>query len=645
LACGAIVLDTPAIVPASIAFEADGTPRCEAFGDVYHARAGALQQARHVFLGGNRLPERWADTEHFVVLETGFGLGHNFLATWQSWRDDPQRPKRLVYAAVELHPPTAEDLARVHAGSSLPALGKALLDSWPPLTPGLHVLDFEGGAVRLLLSLGDAAQQLRRLVLSADAIYLDGFKPSNNARMWSAPVFAALGRLAAPHATAATWSVARLVQDGLRSAGFVVERRPGLGARAEMTCARFEPVFVPKRPSSRVVAHRWPQERKALIVGAGLAGAWAAHVLTRLGWACTVLDRHATVAAEASGNPGGLFHGTVHGQDGPHTRLNRACALFAAPRLRELITHGHIPGQQAGHLHVRGTEGVWGLDPRYAQAWSREAARARSGLPLPTGGWFYPGGGWASPAALCAHLLGQQGIDLRLGSPVARLARDRDTWCALDDRGQMLTRATVAIVATGAAGIPLVDPTLAAPLPAPRRVRGQISWCATDPRTAPLPMALSGYGYALTLDDGRCLFGATSQPDDEDATTREADHRHNVARLAHLTGQAPPAGQPLEGRTAWRAMSVDRLPMVGAWPAPLDAAEATARRDQARLVPRTPGLFMFGALGSRGMTWAPLAAEVLAAWIDGLPMPIESDLLDAIDPARFMARAHRKASS
>ena len=84
--------------PAHIVFPADGgPPEAPDFGDIYHPRVGALAQARHVFLGGNGLPARWAGRQDFTVLETGFGLGHNLLALWDAWRNDPRRPARLQW--------------------------------------------------------------------------------------------------------------------------------------------------------------------------------------------------------------------------------------------------------------------------------------------------------------------------------------------------------------------------------------------------------------------------------------------------------------------------------------------------------------------------------------------------------------------
>ena len=109
------------LVPASLAFREE-VPYSAIFDDVYHSADGGLAQARHVFLGGNALPARWAGRERFVVFETGFGLGLNFLGTWRAWRDDPARCAKLHYVAVEKHPFRTEDLRTLHA--RWPELGK-----------------------------------------------------------------------------------------------------------------------------------------------------------------------------------------------------------------------------------------------------------------------------------------------------------------------------------------------------------------------------------------------------------------------------------------------------------------------------------------------------------------------------------------
>lgn len=227
------------LVPARLAFAADGTPYSDTFDDVYHSADGGLGQARHVFLAGNDLPRRWQGRERFVILETGFGLGLNFLATWAAWRADPQRCARLHFVSCELHPFSREDLATLHARwPELAPLAAELQARWPVLTPGLHRLHLDSGRVTLTLYLGDARDGLDRLTLRADAFYLDGFSPARNPELWSERIFHLLASLAAADATLATWSVAGHVREGLRRAGFELKKSPGFGGKRQMLRGR-----------------------------------------------------------------------------------------------------------------------------------------------------------------------------------------------------------------------------------------------------------------------------------------------------------------------------------------------------------------------------------------------------------------------
>src|SRR5512132_4298211 len=92
------------VEPAVLSFDAHGAPMNERYGDVYASRDGALGQSRHVFLGGTETLGRWRGRSQFVILENGFGLGVNFFAAWQAWRDDPSRPRRLHFVSIERHP-------------------------------------------------------------------------------------------------------------------------------------------------------------------------------------------------------------------------------------------------------------------------------------------------------------------------------------------------------------------------------------------------------------------------------------------------------------------------------------------------------------------------------------------------------------
>ena len=633
--------------PAQIAFgdTPDSPPRATAYGDIYHPRIGALAQARHVFLQGNALPARWAGRRHFTVLETGFGLGNNFLATWQAWRSDPQRCQHLHFVAVELHPPCLADLARAQAQSSSQAadLAAQLLQAWPVLTTGLHALDFEEGRVQLLLAFGDANELLPRLRLHADAVFLDGFAPAHNPDMWQPRLLKAVGRLAAPGATLATWSVATDMRAGLATAGFDTCLAPGTGGKREITLARFAPRFAPRPLPTAAV----PDATHAVVVGAGLAGAAAARALARLGLQVTVLEQHGAPAQQASGNPGGLFHGTLNPDDGVYARLFRAAALQAQREFGPVIAAGKVPGQAAGLLRLetaladaaamQTVLGRLGLPADYVGVLSRQEASNRTGVPLPGPAWFYPGGGWVCPALWVRHALATPGVQLHCGAAAHTLLRLGSAWCVQDAAGQTLGHAPIVVLANAEGAAPLLAPLGHGAWPL-MRTRGQVThWSQAGAPALALPVA--GDGYALPLPGG-LLCGATRQDGDEDPTVRDADHRINLARLQRLTGLSAPAESALwQGRVGWRLQADDRLPIAGAMP--LAQMPAGQRLDQVRLLPREQGLFVLTALGARGLTLAPLLARLVAAQATGTPWPVEQALADAVDPARWRVRMAR----
>jgi tRNA 5-methylaminomethyl-2-thiouridine biosynthesis bifunctional protein len=611
----------------------------------------ALARSQQVFLRGSGLPDRWRGRERFTVLDLGFGGGHNALATWAAWRDDPRRPRRLHVVAPTPRPPTGEALARCHAGSPLAALAARCQADWPPAVHGLHRLRLEDGAVDLQLAFGETEAWLRQLVLMADAVFLDGGSPAHGT---PAPRhrLQALARLSAVDATLVADDDAPALRDGLAAAGFVVTSMSGVGGRGA-TAARHAPVFRAAPPPGRPPA---ALGREAVVVGAGLAGASVASALAGQGWHCRVLDRHPQPAAETSGNAGGLFHPVVHADDGPHARLHRAGALWMRQALRSAQAAG-LPddaGAADGLLRLdarrrpddlQALADRLGLPPDLARVLTRQQASDLAGVPLPGDAWWFGPAGWVDPAAWVRHRLASPGVLFRGGQAVQALQRRGADggWRLLDADGRELDRAPVVVLAC-AAGLPRLLPPLA---PLLRAVRGQIS---ALPATARLPrpsLPLAGAGYVLPLPDGRLLCGATTQPGDEDSALREADHHHNLAQLRRLTGWdgALPDPATLDGRVGWRQVAPDRLPLAGpvplAWSATAELPEG--RFDPPRLVPRQPGLWLLGGLASRGLTTAALLGEALSAALSGAPVPLPADLLDAVDPARFIARDTRRA--
>ena len=345
--------DSASLRPAVLAFDESGTPISPEYGDVYHSAASGPGQAVHVFLRGNELPARWANANIFSIVETGFGLGLNFLATWQAWREDPQRCDRLHFVSIERHPFSAEHLAVLHGRlAEYATLSTSLRVAWPALVPGMHRLHFDDGRVSLTLAFADIAVALRQLCVNADAFFLDGFSPERNPDMWSAPNMKALARMAKHGATLATWSVARPVRDALVAAGFAVDKRPGFDGKRDMLIGH----FAPRWPThSQRVAPPNPSDKRAIVVGAGLAGAAVTSRLATRGWSIDLVERAPVFAlgAAASGLRAGVFQPHVSRDDCLLSRLTRAGFLYAQAQWpRSFDPVAAAPWQRCGVLQL-----------------------------------------------------------------------------------------------------------------------------------------------------------------------------------------------------------------------------------------------------------------------------------------------------
>jgi len=577
--------------PARLAFH-EGVPFSEAFGDVYHAVDGGPAQARHVFLAGNGLPQRWAGQERFVILETGFGLGLNFLATLQAWRRNPG--KKLHYVAIEKHPFSLQDLRTLHERyADLQDEAAHLHSVWPMLVPGGHRAELEPGVV-LTLFFADI-KVARDLRLSADALYLDGFSPAKNPDMWTPQVLRSLSRLAAPGATAATWSVAGPVRAALEETGFAVEKRAGFGAKREMLIASYKGI------SKRALL---PSERRATVVGAGIAGASACERLCARGWEVTLVERHATPAQEASGNLAGAFHPVVTPDDSLVARLTRAGFLAAWRRYSSL---GKLRWDPCGVLQLARDEreaasqgasvDALGLPPEYAQLVDAREASRHAGVPVSGGGLWFPRGGWLQPASL---------VDALLNACGTRLHR------AFGKELHEMPEGTVVLATAG-------DELAKIPHARLRRVRGQLTYLPQDALEPPHVVVLRG-GMILPPVQGICVAGASFDIDDADPEPRASSQEGNLERLARILPLQRIEMRSVEGRVGFRAVARDRLPLAG-------------RIDEHR--------YALLALGSRGLVWAPLAAELIASQLEGEPLPVEGKLADALDPLRFTRRARR----
>ena len=204
-------------------------PASRRYGDPYYSLENGLAEAQHVFLAGNRLPDRLRPG--FVIAELGFGTGLNLLAALQAARTLDALP--LTYVGFEAHPMPAADMRKALA--AFPGVEDELgwfTDAWAT-GPRIRT-----DALDATIIIGDARETLPEWDGKADAWFLDGFAPARNPELWEPSLMEAVARHTAPGGTAATYSAAGHVRWALTDAGFTVERCPGYGRKRHMTVAR-----------------------------------------------------------------------------------------------------------------------------------------------------------------------------------------------------------------------------------------------------------------------------------------------------------------------------------------------------------------------------------------------------------------------
>lgn len=640
----------------------DGTPLSRRFGDVYYSRDNGLEESAHVFLRGNKLPERWHGRgDSFHIVEAGFGTGLNVLLTWHRWRSFEGDRPRLHIVSIEKYPPRREDLVQaLTAWPELAPVSEQLLAAWPGLLPGQHRLVFEGGAVVLDLWWEDIATALSDLAVRGpvvDAWYLDGFAPARNADMWTREIFSAMTAASRPGATFATFTAAGAVRRGLCAAGFQVEKVPGFGRKRESLrgtwragSVSFESPDTPwEQPEAGSAA-----PRHALVLGAGLAGCATARALAERGVPVTLLEAD-TMAGGASGNAQGILYTRLSRRHSTLTDFALQSFDFAARYYAVMFAQGALSegddGALCGSFHQCSDEAEMAVLserlvnlPGLAEVLSAAAARERLGIQPVLGGYWFPRSGWLNPPAVCRAVAAHPGITLRERCGPVTLRSTAGGWAATS-AGKTVATGDVAIICIGAdagsvAGLDWL------PLQA---IRGQTSHIPATATTAALRAAFCHEGYIAPAQDARHCIGATFNLHDDGTELRADDHRHNLDALAaalpdwaHWLGGLDTAG--LDGRVGHRCASPDYLPLAGPVPdrdAFLQTFGALRQNARRRIGSRgnyMPGLYLNTAHGSRGLTSTPLVAQLLASMICAEPLPVSRALQRALAPSRFLVR-------
>ncbi|WP_422474522.1 bifunctional tRNA (5-methylaminomethyl-2-thiouridine)(34)-methyltransferase MnmD/FAD-dependent 5-carboxymethylaminomethyl-2-thiouridine(34) oxidoreductase MnmC [Endozoicomonas sp. ALB032] len=657
-----------AILPvthADLEWKENGQPASTAFDDIYFSTASGLRETRHVFIEGNDLPKRFAalhQNKSFTLGETGFGTGLNFLCAWACFDEEAPQSARLHFVSTEKYPLSRKDLQK--ALSLWPELEKyttPLIECYMPAIEGHQHFSFADGRVKLTLCIGDVLNTLPELEGRVDAWFLDGFSPAKNPLMWQPELFTVMAAKSHAGTTYATFTAARAVRDGLSQAGFSVEKSEGFGHKRDMIKGRLKQTA--KDQKTRPIWFVNPDQRNtdgpvqsAIVVGGGLAGCSTARALAERGWQVTLIEQHQALAMEASGNPQGILYTKLSASKTPLSRFITQGYLYSIHLLNTFASVQPELWQQSGVVQLAINEKVRKRQQDLAQLFPTDFLRALSsqelsgiaGLPLDHDGLYFPSAGWVNPALFCQTLANHDNIKLFSDRRLESLEYGSDGWSlTLQADGTsriMKSRNVIIACARASSQLPALN---FIPL---KNIRGQITEISCTDDSALLKTTVCGEGYAAPAVHGRHTIGATFDFHSDSAEVLQEDHEKNLAMqkkcapaLFRALGgeQANISG----GRASFRCTTPDYMPAVGGIVDQEDFLNefAMLRKNMKHPFTHPPeylnGLYINAGHGSRGLITAPLSGELLAAQMNGECSPVASDLLEHLNPTRFLVRA------
>ena len=522
--------------------------------------------------------------------------------------------------------------------------------------PGMQRMLLQGGRISLTLCAGPLTAMLSEQRFQADEVHMalhsDSSRQDEQWDKWAIQLLARRCRRGtrlhctvsgnengAPHI--------QTIYESLSALGFAWIDAPPTSELTTTRLAEYTPRWelrttrVPTARTSVTTGHG----KRCAIVGAGLAGASVAHALALRGWQVTVLDAHAEPAQGASGLPAGLLVPHVSVDDSPRSRMSRSGVRLTLLHAQTLLQRGED----------------W--DATGAMERTTEAQRRLAASPdLATAGWLVEGpsanelwhrhAAWIKPARLVAAWLAHPCIQWIGASQVARLERHNRGWILQDANGHMLTTADSVVVANANGALALLQGLAAngAEETLERQILNKLELLQTWHGTvshgsmpmSPInlqnsfpPYPVNGHGSLIsnvpTARGPHWYAGASYESDSLATTNTLAQHGKNLQALQTLDPIAAEALSPqfaAQEVSAWagsRCVSHDRLPLVG-----------PARPDG------QTGLWLNLAMGSRGLSFAALCAEYLAARMCHEPLPVESRLLRSLDIHRPLRRQTQK---
>lgn len=670
-----------------LSFQRDGTPYSEQFNDIYFDSKYGYQQSEDIFIIGNNISSRLQQSNNnFVIAETGFGTGLNFLLTLQAYNklqvNSPNTNlAKLNFISVEKFPLSKAQLAQsLKALPQLKVFTDLLLDQYPEFDGHDNQLtefnaNFFNSQVSLKVIIDDATQGLSKIKTNkiglVDAWYLDGFSPANNPAMWSKKLFRQIGRLSKKQASLATFTVAGFVKRQLQEIGFRVEKKSHKGDREQILTGIFQQD--PNTTKGYQLRPKITKPQHVSIIGGGIASACAAYALTKQGIKVTLFCKDTSLAQGASSNAIGALYPLLHQNKDDISSFYQQAFWRAKALYTEVCDQGFdFPHDWCGLLEIAYKESLAKRQEKFSDlaTWptalihkvDAEQASKIANITLSHGGLFMPNAGWISPQLLVNQMINAAKATGRLKvntdvlvnkiiqvQPIEeQTQKEKVHWQLITNKGNF--DASVLVMCGGAE---IIDIDYIKQLPF-TSVQGQVTSMKTNSKINPLSTVICHKGYltptnSTTQHQGIHCIGATFKKNCTSTTATKEDDEFNIniltSCLPELAKEINWTEQDISSSKArLRCMTPDHMPMVGAMPDiqkhtetyPHLAKDKNWKYNQT--APVVKNLYVMMGFGARGLCSAPLTADILTADLCGTPYSVSNEMLFNLSPNRFVIR-------
>lgn len=627
----------------------DNTPRSTMFDDIYYSVASGIDESNYVFIEHNQLTEKFAklgNDDIFIIGETGFGSGLNFLNVLTLWEKTVLSNAKLFFISFEKYPLTPADLKQIN--SKIPNFTYLADQYYLPL-PATHRLSFKNN-IFLNLVIGDIRETLPEQNFLADSWFLDGFTPTRNPEMWTDLIFNQIARLSKVNTTFASYTANSAVRKKLENAGFHVEKDKGFNKRNMLFGYWRGNLNTQKsiKPKPWFDRYKNPKTNRVIIIGGGISGASTAYSLAKRGYLVTLYEQNDELALAASGNYQAILYGSFSAQKTPIMELSHSGYRYSHYLIKNLLNEKKHEYKQCGLIELvqKIPDFLENLPKDFCSPLTHFEIEKLANICInDTNGLYFPYGLWLNPQSLINKLVTLPNITIKSGQKIDELKFIDNKWQLIQNDN--IIDITDTLVLCNAHSIDQFEISKEINL---RKIRGQIS--IVNPHNSNQnshintpEVILCGAGYITPPRQNKYTIGATFDFKNIHTSVTHADHQQNLSAAQSISNTFNNLNvETFEGQAAIRASTFDYMPLVG----PL-AVYSQFMTTYAKLAKDKniwlntnctyhPGLYLNVGHGAKGMLTAPLCGEIIADYIDNTPLPCSEKLRTALHPNRIYVR-------